>query len=430
MKKKVFSVLLVSVLALSLFAQGAKEAGKKEDTSILVMSEWSSDSTAAVTFRERLQWFSDQDNGVKVVQEMIGDETSYYNKLRTRMATAEYPDIFFDYGGARSADYVESGICVDLAPYLEADPEWKEGFLGGVFNEWIYADHPGKIYGVPTSFYCVGLYYNKAIFDKYGLQVPETIEEFEAVCDRLVAEGVIPMSLGEKDNYRAGHLLNNLVFKTYGAQFAYDLGTRKVAYDSPEMLAIYQRIHDWNEKGYFGPNAINKDANMEDADFHNGLTAMHFDGTWFLASPAPAETADDIFFAPFPYEKKEFAGVWMGGSNGGLSVVNTGDEAKIKKAVEVVKSISTPEFAGIQQAAAKGGFYAVKLPAGAPVASRLSKAVADVSAAHAETFVNDIQNYDINPKMLDTVRMALQGLFVGKTPAECAAEIMLVVNAE
>lgn len=432
MKKRFFLLVSVSLLlSMVLFAQGAKETkvvAEKGDTTISIISEWSSDTATSKIFREKIAAVDAADNGIKVVSEMIGDEKSYYNKLRTRFATGEFPDIFFDYGGARTADYVESGILVDLQPFLDADPEWKADFLP-ILDNWRYEAHPGALYGLPTGFYVVGLFYNKAIFAELGLKAPTTMKEFEQVSDALMKAGYIPLSLGEKDVYRAGHIFNNLVMKSYGSEAVTALGNRTLSYDDPKIMKLYQMLFDYNNRGYFGANTINKDANMAKTDFHSGKAAMHFDGTWYLGTAVSSPIADDISFIPFPTINPEFTNSWQGGTNGGLSVVNTGDKVKVEKAVQLLKELTSGEFAKEQQAAVRGGVYPVFFESDPAVVSRISIEVAD-AYANAEEFRSDIQNYDTNPKMLETVRVALQGLFVGKTPKQCADEIMLVVNSE
>lgn len=436
MKKSIFTIFAVSMMLLSVvFAGGTKEVGGSsrtstpKETTISVLAEWAGDSPGTKAFRDKLDAISAADNGIKIEQEMISDETSYYNKLRTRFATGEFPDIFLDFGGARSYDYVKSGVLVNLRPYLDADPEWANGFVDGVIEDWEYSDYPGAVYGVPTAFYVVGIFYNKAIFAELGLEPPKTMDEFTDVCDKLLAAGYIPMPLGEKDIYRAGHFLNNLVLKAYGSEAVTALGNRTLSYDDPKMIRLYKMIYDFNQKGYFGPNAVNKDNNMARTDFHTGKSAMQFDGTWYLGIAATSPIADDIGFFPFPAVDEKYAGSWQGGNNGGLSVVNTGDQERIDKAVEVVKALTGSAFAAEQQVANGGGIYPVKFDSVPEKVSRISIEVSKAMES-AKEFRSDIQNYDINTKMLETVRMALQGLFVGKTPEQCAQEIMRVVNAE
>ena len=63
-----------------------------------------------------------------------------------------------------------------------------------------------------------------------------------AACETLKANGVQPFEMGEKDDYRFGHLHSALNYKTYGCDMAEKLGTREVAYDGEEQKAIYQMI--------------------------------------------------------------------------------------------------------------------------------------------------------------------------------------------
>lgn len=429
--KKLCSIILgLTLISTAVFANGDQDTSdgtNAKNVEITVIATWAGDNPATVVTRDSVMDFSTAENGITVETDFVYEEKSYYDKLRTRIATGAFPDIFEDYGGARDRDYVESGLLVDLQPYLDADTEWKDSFVN-ILGDWQYDGFPGQ-FGVPTDMYCVGIFYNKSIFEELNLDIPESMDEFTAVCDKLIAAGYAPMSLGDKDPYRAGHFLNNLVMKSLGAQGVMDLGSRKISYDSPEMIKLFQIIYDFNQKGYFGKNTINKDASMARADFHNKVSAMHFDGTWAIPQIDESAISDVVGFFPFPYIEKEFYGHWQGGNNGGLSVVNTGDQSRIDAAVELVKMLTSSELMSEKQATAKGGIYPVRFESNT---SDVSPLAAEVSRqmATSEIFKTDIQNYDINTKMLDTVRNALQGLFVGDSPEECAAGIMRVVNAE
>ncbi len=429
--KRIHALLLCfALISMTAFASGGQDgsdSGNGEDITITILATWAGDYPATVVTREAVQAFSDADNGITVVTDFVYEEKSYYDKLRTRIATGEFPDLFEDYGGARDRDYVESGLLVNLQPYLDADPDWKDSFVN-ILGDWQYEGYPGQ-YGLPTDMYCVGIYYNKTIFKELGLSVPKSMDEFIAVCDKLKAAGYSPMSLGEKDPYRAGHFLNNLVLKSIGAEGVMALGSRKIAYDGPEMRKAIQTIYDFNKKGYFGPNTINKDASMARADFHNKVSAMHFDGTWAISPIEKSDIAGQVGFFPFPYIDKKFYGNWQGGNNGGVSVVNTGDQKKIDASVKLLKALTSPELMAAKQAAVGGGIYPVIFESDKSVVSPLAMEVSR-QLTNAEVFKSDIQNYDVNTRMLDTVRNSLQGLFAGSTPKECIKEIMRVVNAE
>jgi ABC-type glycerol-3-phosphate transport system substrate-binding protein len=406
-------------------AQGNSDAkvgsSQKKDVSITLLSRWSEEIPSSIYFRDHLTQLSDADNGIKIVQDHVNDEMSYYDKLRTKFATGEFPNVFFDYGGARTIDYVSSGILVDLTPYLDADPAWKNAFIP-VFDKWQYSAYPGQ-WGMPVEFYALGIFYNKAIFAKVGVEPPQTMAEFETVCDKLLAAGYIPLALGERDIWRAGHFSNNLILKTFGAQGVADLASRKLAYDSPEMIAIYRTIQEYNKRGYFGPNPVNMDYNMEKTSFHTGKTAMHMDGSWYLGEGTQSSIAEEMGVFPFPSIKPEFAESWQGGAAGGFSVVNTGKPEEIEAAIKVIKSFTSAEYMKELQRVNKGGVYPVKFEADPSVVGQLTIEYIDMIST-AKEFRDDVQTYDSLPSLLETVRLSLQGLFVGKTPKECGAEIV------
>lgn len=59
----------------------------------------------------------------------------------------------------------------------------------------------GKTYALPLEFNIAPIYYNKAIFKKYNLEVPQTYEQFKAVSKTLSDNGVAPIALGNKDRW-------------------------------------------------------------------------------------------------------------------------------------------------------------------------------------------------------------------------------------
>jgi hypothetical protein len=58
---------------------------------------------------------------------------------------------------------------------VAADPEWAGNFLGGVLEHITYG---GKVYAVPTSLSAQVCFYNEEIYDKYGLTIPQTQQQW------------------------------------------------------------------------------------------------------------------------------------------------------------------------------------------------------------------------------------------------------------
>ena len=429
MKKTSLLLLIAMIAPFSLLAAGSGEdsgSGDSENVTVTIMSRWSEDMPSSRFFRNHLAEMDAADPSLTIVQDNINDEMAYYDKLRTKFATGEFPNIFFNYGGSRLVDYVESDVLVDMAPYLDADPTWKNGFQP-VFDKWMYGEYSG-IWGIPAEFYAVGIFYNKGIFAELGIETPATMKEWESACDKLLAAGYIPMALGEKDVWRAGHFSNNLIMKAYGAQAVSDLADRSMTYDDPKMIDIFEMIQDYNDRGYFGPNAVNMGGNMEKTSFHTGESAMHMDGSWYLSEASESPIFEQIGVFPFPAIEPAYAESWQGGAGGGFSVVDTGNRNEIDASVEIIKSITIPSYMKQLQTENKGGVYPVKFDPDESVVGHLTIEYMNM-LEDAEEYRDDVQTYDPISSLLETVRLAIQGLFVGNTPDECAAEIVAEIEA-
>lgn len=53
-------------------------------------------------------------------------------------------------------------------------------------------DAGGKTYGVGAVEATSGIIYNKEIFERYGLSVPQTYQDFLNICKTLKSKGLLP----------------------------------------------------------------------------------------------------------------------------------------------------------------------------------------------------------------------------------------------
>ncbi len=92
---------------------------------------------------------------------------------------------------------IRAGRVVDLRRYLdgrnwEGDSRWADTFQPGSLDTWKVGD---GTYGLPFSYSCWSLFYNRGLFRTRGWPEPRTWEEFFALCDRIRAAGLAPVSL-------------------------------------------------------------------------------------------------------------------------------------------------------------------------------------------------------------------------------------------
>lgn len=441
MKKRVLAAFLAALMAAGSLAgcgssnDGGSSGGSGESSSessgddivITVATRYSSENPDEAYYRQKVEEFNALDNGITVEMDNISTEADYLDKLRTSFANGDVPNVFQEYGGSRCLDYLESDALLDLRSYLEEnDSEWYNTFYDTMWGECMYEDEGyDGIYAVPFKSYFVALYYNKDLFEQAGLEPPQSVDDMLNACEVFKEMGVQPFQVGEKENYRFGHFHNNLVIKGLGVDAVDQLGNRELAYDSPELLDTYQTIADMVANGYFGENILDTDSTTENELFMQGNVAMKFDGTWFIPNNlVGSDFYDKVGVVPFPYGNEDYANCAQGGASDLLYVskLNKSDE-EIAASVEFLKYITSPEYyQGLEEVAQTVVPVKYESTGNAPENPLMDDAMEIWSGL--TDLRTDVQNYDSDSQMMDTVRNALQGLAMGDTPEECAANIM------
>jgi ABC-type sugar transport system permease subunit/ABC-type glycerol-3-phosphate transport system substrate-binding protein len=140
--------------------------------------------------------FEAQRPGVRI--RLYGDPR-IWDKVRVRIIDGDYPDAAFVPYILWPA-LIRAGKILDLTPSLagrnwEGDRIWADTFQPAALENW---EIGGRIYGLPISYACWTLFYNKRLFREHGWdrpRLPRTWDEFFALCDRIRAAGVAPISV-------------------------------------------------------------------------------------------------------------------------------------------------------------------------------------------------------------------------------------------
>lgn len=242
-------------MLLSIFLLSCGENSNNGNIVINVSSRWATDVPDEVYYRKKVEEFNKLDNGITVVMDNIATESDYLDKLRVSFANNDAPNVFIEYGGLRTLDYIESDALLNIKPYYDEDSEWYNSFYPTMFKDLQYEGYDG-IWGIPFKTYTILLYYNKDIFQKYCITPPETFDELLLICKKLKDVGVKPFQVGEKDVWRFGHFHNNVVIKSLGVNAAERLANGTLSYNSQSMIYTYRIISDMVKNGYFGDDIL------------------------------------------------------------------------------------------------------------------------------------------------------------------------------
>jgi raffinose/stachyose/melibiose transport system substrate-binding protein len=197
-------------------------------------------------------------------------------KMKITMETAanNAPDMFFTYEEGFLAPFVKSGHILPLNDLVDTSK-----FEGNILE---HVTFDGKVFALPLARTTQLVYYNKALFKRYGLEVPRTMDEMLQVVRILSSNAVVPFALGNKDHWTGGLYLGALAYRHGGADIFYKVADGEINFSDP---AFVHAAEDF--KRLVDADAFEQDANgmsLEDARkmFINGQAAMWVMGSWDL----------------------------------------------------------------------------------------------------------------------------------------------------
>lgn len=118
--------------------------------------------------------------------------------LRTRFIREDYPDIIGIGGDINYSYYIDAEILADISDY-EGLKNIKQSYLD--IDEALKIVPVDGVYAVPYVANAAGILYNKDMFEEHGWTIPQTWDEFIALCDQIKSEGIDPFYFGFRDTW-------------------------------------------------------------------------------------------------------------------------------------------------------------------------------------------------------------------------------------
>ncbi|MDQ0062688.1 extracellular solute-binding protein [Paenibacillus harenae] len=355
MFKKKWSITLMTTLCLAMVAagcgnngnngannEGSANGGAAESDSKKVtvnfMHLWPEGVSAGQNkiVNQIINDYQAEHTNVTIKQEVLDNE-QYKNKLKVLSASNQLPDVGVTWAAGFLQPYVEGNLFTPVDDVLGGELNGK--FVAGTTEAYAV---DGKTYALPLEFNIAPIYYNKAIFEKYNLEVPQTYDQFKQVVKTLSDNGVAPIALGNKDRW-TGSLWYMYMADRFAGQETLSKAIKGEASFTDENLmkaaTEVQSLVDGNAfvKGFNGLS--NEEAKSE---FTNEKAAMYLMGTWELPNwttnaDIPQEFRDKVGFFKFPTVEggKGDINSWVGGPGVGLFVAeNSKVKAEAKAFVE------------------------------------------------------------------------------------------------
>ncbi|GAA2104510.1 extracellular solute-binding protein [Streptomyces albiaxialis] len=159
----------------------------------------------------------------------------------------------------------------------------------------------GRLYGISQEGEYIGVYYNKAVLRKAGVEPPRTWQDLTGALPELKEAGQLPVQFGNLDKYPAIHTFG--VLQSQAARSPEPVREtvfgRGGGFDTDATRSAARTLAEWARKGYLPKGANGKGYDDAAKQFADGKGAFLITGTWQLADLVEP-MGDDLGFMPPP----------------------------------------------------------------------------------------------------------------------------------
>lgn len=289
----VCTVIIVAFLVVLVVLQQKNNFGKDR----VGIEFYMQNESEVEIFEKIVKDFNKSQSKIKVTMINLPEEESG-EVLNTRIQNNDSPDIYNEWFSQDVFNKIDSGAVLDMTNSKFVDYIQEDVLKQTAYN--------GKNYLLPMTTNFMGVYYNKDLFKKYNVKVPETLDEFWEVCEFFKSKGITPISAGDKDGWNLAHWVQEVI-GMYMPNYSNDF----LKIFSNEMtFATAEGINDVadiviNRTKYTQAGPLAADSAQQVSLFVNKEAAMLINGSWKMAELNAADLDFEYAVFPFPAKTKE-----------------------------------------------------------------------------------------------------------------------------
>ena len=284
---RIGALLMATAMTMSLAACGGTSNGTNEDSSNedKVITYWNIGTEGAdkQVIEYAVNQFNENTKSGYTVENVAIQNDNYKEKLVVAMSSGEGPDMYTTWSGGPMNEYIDSGYAQPLDDLYEKYG-LKDKYMDGALAQ---ATYNNKLYAVPTYNLAVaGIFYNKEMFEKYGLEVPKTVSELEKVCDKLVEEGITPFALANAPKWTGSMYFQLLAARYGGLEPFQNAVSGEGTFEDESFIYAGEKIQEWVNKNYFpeGVNSLSEDDGQAKQLMYQETAAMLLNGSWYTGT--------------------------------------------------------------------------------------------------------------------------------------------------
>jgi raffinose/stachyose/melibiose transport system substrate-binding protein len=219
------------------------------------------------------------------------DRPSYLQKLETLATADQLPELFDTDATPFAKKLAEQGKLVDVEQLL-TDLGVYEDYRPLALDYQRFDD--GSLYMLPFEFEMEFFWYNKALFDAAGVEVPATLDDLVDLCGPLRDSGVIPIAVDGQDGWPLERYMAYYPFRSAGPDYLNELKRGDVELSGEVGTQAAEWLADLGSNQCFQEGFSSQGYTDARDLFTSGKAAVYQIGTWELASLTSPDLAPEV----------------------------------------------------------------------------------------------------------------------------------------
>jgi len=193
---------------------------------------------------ELYRLYREQNPEVEIINATVvgGMGSKARSVLETRMAGNNPPDAFQVLAGPSLMKlWIKPGYLEDIS-FIYEQHNLLNLFPPEIVEKLSYR---GGIFAIPVNIHRENvLWYNKALFEQYGIAPPRSTEDLHAVLEQLAAHGITPLAVGDSNHWPALHLFESILVAQLSPEEYRGLWNGESEWDTQKMGAVLRQFKD------------------------------------------------------------------------------------------------------------------------------------------------------------------------------------------
>lgn len=254
--------------------------GNESDSKTLTMSIFSGGHGEEI-WQKTIDMFEEQHPDVKVEAEFSPQN---HETLRLNFIEGNPPDLYF--ANASMFDnyqLINDGLLTPLDSLLDSeapkgDGKFKDMFIPSIL-EGLEVDD--SLYLMPFDVLVFGQFYNKALYEENGWEIPSNFEEYLATAEKMKSKGIDPFTYpGVYPVYLSWALVPTIGSIGGDEVLSKIENIEEGAWKDPAVIEALERLVTLRDNGYIQDGVLAFDHTQAQMEFANNRAANVVTGTW------------------------------------------------------------------------------------------------------------------------------------------------------